>query len=269
MEKNAPIVFLDSGIGGLPYLEWMLNELPEESYIYVADRKNFPYGERETDELITLVIAAVEQIVNELKPKLIVVACNTASVAALAKLRDRFKIPFVGVVPALKPAAERSNYRRIGLLATSRTVADAYTDRLINDYASDCRVTRVGNPNIVDFIEKYFLNSSRDERQKLLDDTVRQFKDANIDFLVIGCTHFIFIEDDLRKALGPAVDIIDSREGVGRQVIRMLEKLNLRNRNHGSRSLYVTSLEKEPDRYRDFSRMYGLSFKGLLKDSAR
>ena len=269
MEKNAPIVFLDSGIGGLPYLEWMLNELPEESYIYVADRKNFPYGERETDELIALVIAVVGQIANELKPKLIVVACNTASVVALAKLRERFDISFVGVVPALKPAAERSNYRRIGLLATSRTVADTYTDRLINDYASDCRVTRVGNPNIVDFIERYFLHSSIDERQELLDDTVKQFTEANIDFLVIGCTHFIFIEDDLRKALGPFVDIIDSREGVGMQVIRLLEKSNLRSRNHGSGSLYVTSLEKEPDRYRDFSRMYGLTFKGLLKAHAR
>ena len=269
MEKNAPIVFLDSGIGGLPYFEWMLREVPQETYIYVADRKNFPYGERETGELIALVIAVVEQIINELKPKLVVIACNTASVVALAKLRDRFKIPFVGVVPALKTAAERSHYRRIGLLATSRTVADAYTDRLISDYASDCRVTRVGNPDIVDFIERYFLHSSIDERQDLLDDTVKQFTEASIDFLVIGCTHFIFIEDDLRKALGQAVYIIDSREGVGKQVIRLLEKHDLRSRNHGSRSLYVTSAEKEPDRYRDFSQMYGLTFNGLLKSHAR
>ena len=127
---HRPVVVFDSGVGGLPYLQRLREFLPDETFSYVADTANFPYGEKSTAELNDIVHRQMERLIHRIVPKLVVVACNTASVVALSELRAAFGLPFVGVVPAVKPAAETTENKRIGLIATRKTVEDPYTDML-------------------------------------------------------------------------------------------------------------------------------------------
>ena len=224
MPGHAPIVFFDSGVGGLPYLDWTRRRAPNERFVYVADRRNFPYGETPRDRLTAGIIGSVRGIIDAINPKLLVLACNTASVVALAALRERFDVPVVGVVPAVKPAGRKSKTRRIGLLATSRTVADAYTNSLIDQFASDCIVTKIADGRIVNFVETGLLDASADDRRNILNDAIEEFRAAGIDTLVVGCTHFTHLEAEIRAAVGEAVLVVDSVEGVGRQVLRVLRE---------------------------------------------
>ena len=146
-EGAKPIAFLDSGVGGLPYLEMAREHLPKENFIYLADRKNFPYGTKSAEEVFAAVAVLTDRILAAEKPKVFVLACNTMSVVALTRLRKLYpRLPFVGVVPAVKPAAERTKVKRIGVLATNRTLQDAYLDDLIRRFASSCEVVRVAGP---------------------------------------------------------------------------------------------------------------------------
>lgn len=268
MSESAPIVFLDSGVGGLPYLEWTRRRRPGENYLYVADRRHFPYGETPLKVLRPIILETVADITAWAAPLLIVVACNTASVVALQALRERFDLPFVGVVPALKTAAAQSRTRRIGLLATTRTVNDSYIDDLVTRFASDCSVARVGNGRIVDFVERRFLDAPAAERLEVLDGAIDTFREADIDTLVIGCTHFIYIEEELRKGLGEGVGVVDSVAGVGRQAIRVLDAERPPAREatgSGWGRLYVTGESwDEDDPYYRFARRFDLTFCGSV-----
>lgn len=265
MSDTRPVAFLDSGVGGLPYLKWVRDALPSENYVYVADNAGFPYGTKPAAEVVSIVSDRVERTIRSEEPKAIVIACNTASVAALADLRNQFPVPFIGVVPAVKPAANLSRNGRIGLLATNGTISDGYTDKLIADFASSCSVVRIGDGSIVDFIENKYLRSSAEDREKALTGSIERMKSAGIDTLVIGCTHFIYIEDDLQEALDGSVEIIDSREGVGRQVIRIVESLGMNDRTDKYSRLYTTS-HKNRSRYEDFADSFGLEYCGVLKN---
>ncbi len=267
---EAPIAFLDSGVGGLPYLEWVRSRLPAESYVYVADSAHFPYGEKSAESLEEIVLATTEAIIDSFSPRLIVVACNTASVAALSALRSRFSVPFVGVVPAVKPAGKidegGDRKRSIGLLATERTVNEEYTRELIRNFASNCYVESIGDGSMVDFIEHRYLDSTKEERRELLRASIGAFK--KIDRLVLGCTHFTFIEDDLREILGNAIEIIDSREGVGKQVMKIVKNLEISGPKTPTAKLYTTSSGKTAERYRRFARLFHIEFAGLLSTDA-
>ena len=265
MGSDKPVVYLDSGVGGLPYAQWVMDRLPGESYVYVADTANFPYGDKEPDALVGIVTRLVEGLIGTFYPKTFVVACNTASVAALAELRRRFRCRFVGVVPAVKPATKNSRRGRIGLLATDRTVADTYTDMLIREFASDQTVVSIGDGTIVDFVERRFLTATGSERKQAIVDAVGKLRQSRIDALVIGCTHFVYLEDDLAEALGGEVAIIDSREGVGRQTMRIIEEEGLSSRTVGDRLLFITSTESCNERYRKFAERFGFAFHGQFQ----
>ena len=146
------IGFFDSGIGGLPYLKLMRDTAPDYCYKYVADSRNFPYGIKKKEDIILIVTEIIGEFICKQKPSVIVIACNTASVVALDKLRDIYSVPFIGVVPAIKPAAKKSGLKRIGLFATNRTVSDIYTEKLISAFASDCEVYKFADPGIVSFV---------------------------------------------------------------------------------------------------------------------
>ncbi len=263
MTDSRPIGFLDSGVGGLPYLNWVQSRLPNEHYIYVADNARFPYGTRPADELKSIVVNRVGRLIAEFNPKSIVLACNTASVVALTVLRETFDVPFVGVVPAVKPAALRSKAGRIGLLATNGTITDAYTDALIKEFASSCTVTRIGDGGIVEFIENRFAESDRGFRLGVLSGAIDRMKSAGIDTLVIGCTHFIYIEDDLREALNDEVLIVDSRDGVGRQIAKILNDIGF-NTGPVSSPILLTTSSSDRDKFANFSELFGLRFGGVL-----
>lgn len=224
---NRPIAFLDSGVGGLPYLSWVRERLADERFIYVADNANFPYGVKSQDELRAVVVSVIGKTIARFAPKLIVIACNTASVVALDALRSIYSVPFVGVVPAVKPAAEHSRARKIALLATTRTVGDAYSERLIQEYASDCTVVRIAGQQLVSFVENEYLDANPARLKGALEATVAPLRPEKVDSLILGCTHFTFLDREFKAELGESVEIVDSRAGVGRQVSRLLSDLDL------------------------------------------
>jgi glutamate racemase len=221
--REAPIAFLDSGVGGLPYLQWVRRHLPKEDYIYLADRKHFPYGPKSSDEVFRAVAGGAQKVIEAFDPKLIVLACNTASVSALERLRGEFPgKTFVGTVPAVKPAAELSKNKRIGILATNATVHARYLDGLIERFASSCKIIRVGGPDIVDFVEKKFFTATHEERLWVVADAAARFREEGVDTVVLACTHFLYLHAEIHAELGDDVTLIDSREGVGRRVIAII-----------------------------------------------
>lgn len=256
---------LDSGVGGLPYLDRSRQLLPNESFLYVADTAGFPYGTREPDELVHHLEHTVGRVAHLAPPKALVLACNTASVVGLAPLRERFSFPVVGVVPAVKPAASLSRNRRIGLLATNRTVLDSYTEDLISQFASDCHIERVGDGDIVSFVETRYLDSASDERIWSVRTAADRFRAAAIDTLVIGCTHFIYVEEELSELLGRRVHIVDSVDGVATQLGRVVDGIGRRTeRGSPSLELSVTREQGHVDRMRRFADRFGLRYAGVV-----
>ena len=263
MNPEDPIAFFDSGIGGLTYLENVRREMPNEGYVYLVDNAAFPYGEKSPEVIRGIVLERVGRIIDHCNPKAIVVACNTASVVALESLRSRYDPQFIGVVPAVKPAALRTKKGRIGLLATNETVADAYTDGLIQQHASACEVVRITAPELISFIEKRIFHAKKEERSRIIENSADKIRSTGVDIVVIGCTHFIYIEEDLRIALGNSVEIIDSIEGVGRQAKKIVNTIG---RNAGPsqiKDLYVTGSENG-SLYREIAQRYSLHYKGVL-----
>ncbi len=263
--KPPVLAVLDSGAGGLPYLSWIHRHRPQGRYIYLADSKGFPYGSKSEEELIELVRRRIGCIQSEFDPDMVLIACNTASVVALAALREKFPLPFVGVVPAVKPAALKSKARRIGLIATSETVVSSYTDKLIADFASDCSVVRYAGQGLVEFVEHRITGSTLQQRLDAVTPACSFFRDAGVDQLVLGCTHFIHLKDEFQELLGPDIEVVDSVEGVGREVLRRLEELSAGNRPEGEGDfrIYTTSMP-ENGSYTDFAHFYGASFEGVL-----
>jgi glutamate racemase len=232
---NRPVLFLDSGVGGLPYCQYFRTRNPTETVIYAADRVNFPYGSRDRQELIRICTSLVSRIAEIFNPKLTAVACNTASVSALEALRKNFPgIPFVGTVPAVKPAVLASRKRHIGVLGTSRTVEDPCIAELAARYGPDCAITGIAAPELVDFVERRYDQTDREEQLRMAAAYIERFRAAGADSVVLGCTHFLFLLDAFKAAAGgqgpaePDIGIYDSVEGVSRRIETLLDGGNLR-----------------------------------------
>ncbi|MBN2737872.1 MAG: glutamate racemase [Spirochaetales bacterium] len=262
MLKNRPIVFFDSGVGGLPYLRLAQERLPSESFIYVCDSKNFPYGTKSAEELCSLILMTNQRIVDCFNPKAVVVACNTASVVALGALREAFDIPFIGVVPAVKPAVEKAGGKRIAVIATQQTTENDYLRALIHDFAPENHVLTIGANFLVDLVENHLFSSTSEERIKKMQLVIDQLRAEEIDTIVLACTHFILLESDFRQALGPLVKIIDSRDGVVRQLIRVLENHSLLVLNKDPVKEMWLTLVKESHKYKLFAEKFDLDYRG-------
>ncbi len=219
--NNQPVAVLDSGVGGLPYLAWIKAHLPQERLIYVADRKNFPYGEKSAAQVTQAVLETTRLLQDRYQPKLLAVACNTASVVALEALRQTFPFPIVGVVPAVKTAAQLTRNGRIGVLATRQTANSAYLSQLISEYCSGKSVFRYAASDLVDLVESDFRPDSP-EKARILGQWAGQLQKADVDTVVLACTHFLHVEEDLKKLLPPNFQLVDSREGVGRRTKDLL-----------------------------------------------
>jgi glutamate racemase len=263
--RDAPVAFIDSGVGGLPYLEWAKTYIPNETYVYLADRKNFPYGSKSPEEVSAAVSAGVAKLIAEVNPKMIVVACNTASVVALGMLRRDYPgIPFVGVVPAIKPAARKTRANKIGVLATARTVHDPYLDRLVEEFAPNCEVYRMAGPDIVEFVENRYFDSTREDRLAVIHEAAETFLRAGVDEIVLGCTHFLYVSEELREETGGTIEIVDSRDGVGRQIKKVLGP----GAADGSKSkpdlMFLTGNWEPEEKYFRFAEKFGLRQAGTL-----
>jgi glutamate racemase len=223
-----PVIFFDSGIGGLPYYQYFCMRNPEETVVYVADRVNFPYGPKSKETLVDLLVYLVSQLVC-LKPKLMVAACNTASVSALPALREAFPaFPFVGTVPAIKPAVIESVSRRVGVLGTDRTIDDPYIAELAAKYGADVVITSIAAPDLVEFTENRGIDVAEVEKQHMVSPYIERFRNAGADAVVLGCTHFLLLLDVFRDAASPDIKIYESIEGVSRRAEAILDEGNLR-----------------------------------------
>ncbi|MBQ0052307.1 MAG: glutamate racemase [Treponema sp.] len=222
--QQIDFAFLDSGTGGIPYMLTLHSQLPQAKCVYLGDTAHFPYGEKSLEEVTKCASMAIRTIVEKWNPKAIVIACNTISVTALSRLRELFPdLPIVGTVPAIKLAAKVTKNKRIGLLATNATVNHPYCQNLIDEFASDCVVIKRGDPKLIDFIEKDFFSVSDEEKLAAVKEAADFFMKENCDTVILGCTHFTHIAEEMKKACGPDVMVVDSRDGVARQAARQVE----------------------------------------------
>ena len=219
MDPSAPILFFDSGVGGLSVLGPTLKLLPTAPIVYAADSAGFPYGKRTEVEIASRVPALLGRLVERFHPRLAVIACNTASTIALDHVRSALDLPVVGTVPAIKPAAERSKSRVIGVLGTEATVRQPYVDDLAARFAADCTIIRHGSPELVQLAEAKLGGESIDV--EAVRAAARPMFDApegqHIDTVVLACTHFPLLEEDLRLAF-PDVGYVDGGDGIARRI---------------------------------------------------
>ena len=240
------ILIFDSGVGGLSISQSLTESLPNAEQILLSDNAFFPYGEMPEQELIQRVSKLLKRAVTLFSPDCIVVACNTVSTVALNKIRSDQSIPVIGVVPAIKPAAEISQSNVIGLLATPATVEREYTADLIRQYAGECEVVSIGSTLLVSLAENMLRGISIDKQQVKM--IIQPFIDAashrQLDVLILGCTHFPLLSELLAEFLPDTVTLVDSSKAIARQVATVLtfEKIKVSNRQ--IRHLcYMTSLE--------------------------
>jgi glutamate racemase len=218
--RRPPVGVFDSGVGGLTILAELLRELPGERYVYFGDTGNCPYGVRQISAIRELSAAAVRFLLAR-GARIVVVACNTASVSALAYLRAAFgSIPFVGVVPAVKPAAARTRTRLVGIAATEASAHGDYLKGLIAEHANGVKVMAVGCPRLVELAEAGLLDGSVAEAA--VREYIAPMLAAGIDELVLGCTHFPAMRAAFERVAGPGVEVIDSGAAIARQTRRVL-----------------------------------------------
>jgi glutamate racemase len=219
-----PILVLDSGIGGLSVLRPIRALLPRSPLLYVADNAGYPYGTKSPHEIEARVPALLGRLAERFDPELIVIACNTASTIALEAVRAALDLPIVGTVPAIKPAAALSSSRTIGVLGTPATVVQPYVDRLADEFASDCTVIRHGSAELVDLAEAKLRGEETrpDDYRAVLQGLLGREGGERIDTVVLACTHFPLVEEELAAAAPRPLAFVDGKEGIARRTAWLL-----------------------------------------------
>lgn len=220
MSAQRPVLFFDSGVGGLSVLGATRALLPRAPLVYVADSAGFPYGTRSEAEIGARVPALLGRLAERHRPRLIVIACNTASTIALAAVREALDVPVVGTVPAIRPAAAISRTRVVGVLGTDATVRQPYVDDLTERFAGDCLVLRHGSAELVALAEAKLRGAATDPARyaAILDGLFAQPGGERIDTIVNACTHFALVAGELAAAAPRAVAFVDGSAGIARRV---------------------------------------------------
>ena len=238
MENNNPIGLFDSGIGGTSIWYAIHNLLPYEDTIYLADSKNAPYGQKSKEEIIALSIKNTELLLNQ-NAKIIVVACNTATTNAIKELRSKYDVPFIGIEPAIKPAAINSQKHVIGILATQGTLNSELFHQTAQKFHDTKIIEQIGH-GLVPLIENGAINSP--EMNELLHFYLEPMIAANIDYLVLGCSHYPYLIPQIKKILPKEIKIIDSGEAVARQTKNvLLERNGLNNEMNKAKAIFYTN----------------------------
>ncbi len=253
MAEKGPIGFFDSGVGGTSIWREVVQLLPDESTIFLADSANAPYGEKSAAEIIQLSIKNTQKLV-DFGCKMIVVPCNTATTNAISYLRNAFDLPIVGIEPALKPAALSSKNKAIGILATKGTLTSALFAKTSSIYASEIKVIEIVGTGLVELIEAGRIESP--ETRSLLETYLKPMIDAHVDYIVLGCSHYPYLTPVLQKLLPPEVTVIDSGAAVARQIKAILTKNNL----------FVDATETTPVRHTLYSNADTRVLKDLTQD---
>ena len=217
---DAPILFFDSGVGGLSILEPARKLLPTAPVIYAADSAGFPYGTKSEAEIAARVPALLGRLVERYRPRLVVIACNTASTIALSVVRAALDVPVVGTVPAIKPAAEQSKTRVIGVLGTDATVRQPYVDRLAAEHGADCTILRHGSAALVALAEAKLRGEALDPAVACaaLDGLLSQPRGDEMDVVVLACTHFPLLTAELAAASPRPLTFVDGGAGIARRI---------------------------------------------------
>ena len=220
VNSNSPILLFDSGFGGLTVLAQLREQLPHAPVIYAADTAGLPYGEKTEAEVAARVAGLLGRLAERYQPRLICIACNTASTIALGMVRDVLETPVVGTVPAIKPAAMLTRSGTIGLLGTAATIRQAYVDNLEAEFANGSRLLRHAAPELVDAAESKLRGGSPDPAifRRAADGLLNQDGGENIDTVVLACTHFPLVKEELAQAFGSHVQLIDGAQGIARRI---------------------------------------------------
>lgn len=274
--QKVQYAFIDSGIGGLPYLKYLREREPRVRAVYVADTANFPYGRKNTAELNKIAVKLVGNILELFSPDIVVLACNTLSVAALHILRERFPLPFVGTVPAVKVAAEKTRAEKCVLIASEKAVNDEYTKNLIEKFSSPEKFILKAEQDLIAKVEAGLLFESTEKKEAAVKPIIDFCVSNGADCLVLACTHFLIIEDVFKKVAGKKLQVIESLNGVVEQILKLApvkkkpEKNSCNNvaekKSEGEAFFYVTQecSSEEKERYCKIAKYYNLTFGGNL-----
>ena len=238
--KSKSIGIFDSGVGGTSIWKEIHQLLPLEHTIYLADSANAPYGEKPKEEILRLSIKNTERLL-QMGSKIIVVACNTATTNAIQQLRFSYNVPFIGIEPAIKPAALQSKEKVIGILATKGTLSSALFAKTSGLYSKNIKVIEVVGSGLVQEIENGHKDSPHVEQ--MLHKLLNPMLEAGIDYLVLGCSHYPYLIPILKKILPAEVQILDSGMAVARQTRNVLEKLDLLATEEGSPPQFFTNAD--------------------------
>ena len=236
MDFSNYIGIFDSGIGGLTIYRELKKLLPNEAFCYLADSNNAPYGEKSDEEIQRFSFINSQYLVDQ-GVKLIVVACNTATTTAIKDLRASFSVPFVGIEPAIKPAAQQSIRKKVGILATKGTLNSTLFHQTYEQFGKDIELTTQVGSGLVQLIESGKIKSP--EMTDLLRKYLQPMINAEVDHLVLGCTHYPFLKDQIQSLTPKEIELVDSGEAVAKQVKRLLI-------THG---LLKSKADKKPDAF--------------------
>lgn len=240
---NRPIGVFDSGIGGTSIWREIQALLPKEDIIYLADSANAPYGEKSKEEILQLSIKNTEFLLAQ-NCKLVVVACNTATTNAIDYLRENYNVPFIGIEPAIKPAALQSKSKIVGILATKGTLSSSLFHSTAENHANGIKIIERVGKGLVPLIEKGEL--SGDKIKNILQGFLNPMIEEGIDYLVLGCTHYPYLMPLLKELLPEHVQIIDSGEAVAKQTKAILEKEAILNSTNAiGHHQFYTNVEKQ------------------------
>lgn len=236
-DREKSIGFFDSGLGGLSVLREAIKIMPKENYIYFGDSKNAPYGTKSVEEVKELTFKAVE-FLKEKGVKAIVIACNTATSSAIYDLRKEYiDIPIVGIEPAVKPAIQLERYGKIIIMATPVTLAQKKFKDLYDQYKSDTDIVPLPCPELVQFIERGEIDSDR--VLKYIREKLGVYKKSEIGAVVLGCTHFPFVENTIKKVIGDDIPVIHGGYGTAKQLKRVLEQNGIQRSSKEDGSIYI------------------------------
>ncbi|MGP1354599.1 MAG: glutamate racemase [Parasphingopyxis sp.] len=259
MRAEQPILLLDTGVGGLSILGPVREKLPNAPIVYALDQAGYPYGQKSEAELTARVPALLGRLAEHVDARLAVIACNTASVIALEPVRAALAIPIVGTVPAIKPAAEISRSRVIGVLGTQSTVRQPYVDNLSREFASDCTIIRYGTHDLVALAERKMRGEPTDSEDYavILDGLFSQPDGDRIDTIVLACTHFPLVEEELLAAAERPLTFVHGGDGIARRVAHLTEGQPWPDSPSPGRAIFISD-GSDPEALRQGLSSYGL-----------
>ena len=261
------ILFFDSSMRGLSVYQEVRKLLPDAHYLYCFDNAFFPYSEKPEEMLIERIVNICRKIEQSYSPDMIVVACNTASTIVLPALREMFTVPIVGTVPAIKPAAEISQTKHIGLLATKGTVKRTYVNELINQYAQHCHIEKIGSTRLVEIAEQKLHGYSVD-LMALRHELTPWITICDLDTVILGCTHFPLIKEEIKLCLPQVKYFLDPGYAIAKRVFQLLEDLenNIkeRSKNEMKNLIFCTKHFEFEYRFRQTMTVWGFERLSLL-----